>query len=97
MPAVKVSTLFKTLDDWENYAAHFYNYKVCDDLPGIFDRDEKLDLESIWISTWPTRWISSTSGPDRKASTTAPPASMPQTTIYGLSMPMMSIGMSTCC
>ena len=51
MPAVKVSTLFKTLDDWENYAAHFYNYKVCDDLPGIFGRDERLDLASIWIST----------------------------------------------
>ncbi|WP_323166271.1 hypothetical protein [Pseudomonas bubulae] len=48
MPAVKVSTLFKTLDDWENYAAHFYNYKVCDDLPGIFGRDERLDLASIW-------------------------------------------------
>ena len=48
MPAVKVSTLFKTLDDWENYAAHFYNYKVCGDLPGIFGRDERLDLASIW-------------------------------------------------
>ena len=47
MPAVKVSTLFKTLADWDNFAAHFYNYKVCGELPSIFGRDESLDLSEM--------------------------------------------------
>lgn len=48
MPAVKISALFQDIGHWENFAAHFFNYKVCGDLPGIFGRDEKLDLEGIW-------------------------------------------------
>lgn len=48
MPAVKVSALFRQIGNWENFAAHFYNYKVCGDLPNIFGRDEKLDLTSLW-------------------------------------------------
>lgn len=48
MPAVKVSALFQEIENWENFAAHFYNYKVCGDLPRIFGRDERLDLADIW-------------------------------------------------
>lgn len=48
MPAVKISALFQEINDWENYAAHFYNYKVCGDLPNIFGRDERLDLADMW-------------------------------------------------
>jgi len=31
----------------ENFAAHFYNYKACDELPAIFGRDERLDLSDM--------------------------------------------------
>lgn len=48
MPAVKVSALFQQISQWENFAAHFYNYKVCGDLPALFGRDEKLDLTGVW-------------------------------------------------
>ena len=48
MPAVKVSALFQQISQWENFAAHFYNYKVCGDLPAIFGRDEKRDLTGVW-------------------------------------------------
>lgn len=44
MPAVKISALFEQMSNWHNFAAHFYNYKVCSELPGIFGRDERLDL-----------------------------------------------------
>jgi hypothetical protein len=29
MPAVKISALFEQIRNWQNFAAHFYNYKVC--------------------------------------------------------------------
>ncbi|MDD2104034.1 MULTISPECIES: type II toxin-antitoxin system YafO family toxin [Pseudomonas] len=44
MPAVKISALFEQIGNWQNFAAHFYNYKVCNELPAIFGRDERLDL-----------------------------------------------------
>lgn len=44
MPAIKISALFEQIGNWQNFAAHFYNYKICDELPGIFGRDERLDL-----------------------------------------------------
>lgn len=47
MPAVKISSLFKKINRWENFAAHFYNYKVCGELPSIFGRDESLDLSEM--------------------------------------------------
>ncbi|EJN30272.1 hypothetical protein PMI37_03000 [Pseudomonas sp. GM80] len=33
MPAIKISTLFEQINNWKNFAAHFYNYKICDELP----------------------------------------------------------------
>ena len=48
MPAVKISALFQKIKNWRNFAAHFYNYKVCGELPTIFGRDEKLDLCDIF-------------------------------------------------
>jgi mRNA interferase YafO len=47
MPAVKISDLFQEIANWQNFSAHFYNYKVCGDLPDIFGRDEKLDLTDM--------------------------------------------------
>lgn len=47
MPAVKISPLFKKISHWENFAAHFFNYKVCGELPTIFGRDERLDLSDL--------------------------------------------------
>ena len=47
MPAVKISPLFQQINQWENFAAHFYNYKVCGELPSIFGRDESLDLSDM--------------------------------------------------
>lgn len=47
MPAVKVSDLFKNIQNWQNFYAHFYNYKVCGDLANIFGRDERLDLREM--------------------------------------------------
>ncbi|WP_312491105.1 type II toxin-antitoxin system YafO family toxin [Pseudomonas cremoris] len=47
MPAVKISSLFQKINRWENFAAHFYNYKVCGELPSIFGRDESLDLSEM--------------------------------------------------
>ena len=35
MPAVKISALFKEINNWQNFAAHLYNYKVCGELPAI--------------------------------------------------------------
>lgn len=48
MPAVKISALFEEIQNWKNFATHFYNYKVCGDLPIIFGRDEKLDLSDMY-------------------------------------------------
>ncbi|WP_095052088.1 type II toxin-antitoxin system YafO family toxin [Pseudomonas sp. Irchel s3b2] len=47
MPAIKISVLFEEINNWQNFAAHFYNYKVCGELPAIFGRDEKLDLSEM--------------------------------------------------
>jgi mRNA interferase YafO len=47
MPAVKISALFEQIRNWQNFAAHFYNYKVCGELPAIFGRDERLDLNDM--------------------------------------------------
>lgn len=47
MPAIKISTLFEQINNWKNFAAHFYNYKICDELPAIFGRDERLDLSDM--------------------------------------------------
>ncbi|WP_017256034.1 type II toxin-antitoxin system YafO family toxin [Pseudomonas tolaasii] len=47
MPAVKISPLFQKINRWENFAAHFYNYKVCGELPTLFGRDENLDLSEM--------------------------------------------------
>ena len=47
MPAVKISSLFQKINRWENFTAHFYNYKVCGELPSIFGRDESLDLSEM--------------------------------------------------
>jgi mRNA interferase YafO len=47
MPAIKISTLFEQINNWKNFAAHFYNYKICDELPAIFGRDERLDLNDM--------------------------------------------------
>lgn len=47
MPAVKISPLFQKINHWENFAAHFFNYKVCSELPSIFGRDEGLDLSDM--------------------------------------------------
>lgn len=47
MPAVKISSLFQKINRCENFAAHFYNYKVCGELPSIFGRDESLDLSEM--------------------------------------------------
>lgn len=47
MPAVKISPVFQQINHWENFAAHFYNYKVCGELPSIFGRDERLDLSDM--------------------------------------------------
>ncbi|WP_397458168.1 type II toxin-antitoxin system YafO family toxin [Pseudomonas asplenii] len=47
MTAVKVSPLFQQISNWQNFYAHFYNYKVCGDLPDIFGRDERLDLSDM--------------------------------------------------
>ncbi|MGL6245336.1 hypothetical protein [Pseudomonas sp.] len=33
--------------NWKNFAAHFFNYKVCGELPAIFGRDERLDLSDM--------------------------------------------------
>ncbi len=35
MPAVKISPVFQQINHWENFAAHFYNYKVCGERPSI--------------------------------------------------------------
>ncbi|OOG87807.1 hypothetical protein B0E42_07160 [Pseudomonas sp. A25(2017)] len=48
MLAVKISALFEETQNWKNIAAHFYNYKVCGDLPAIFGRDENLDLSDMY-------------------------------------------------
>lgn len=48
MPAVKISALFENINNWQNFAAHFYNYKVCGELPAVFGRDEKLDLSDMY-------------------------------------------------
>lgn len=40
MPAVKISALFEQMSNWHNFAAHFYNYKICSELPGIFGRGQ---------------------------------------------------------
>ncbi|WP_460321118.1 hypothetical protein [Pseudomonas ogarae] len=48
MPAVKISALFEETQNWKNIAAHFYNYKVCGELPAIFGRDEKLNLSDMY-------------------------------------------------
>ncbi|WP_077047751.1 type II toxin-antitoxin system YafO family toxin [Pseudomonas sp. KK4] len=47
MPAVKISDLFRQIGNWQNFAAHFYNYKVCGELPAVFGRDERLDLSGM--------------------------------------------------
>lgn len=47
MSAVKVSELFQQIRNWQNFYAHFYNYKVCGDLPDIFGRDESLDISEM--------------------------------------------------
>ncbi|MBP5968567.1 MULTISPECIES: type II toxin-antitoxin system YafO family toxin [Pseudomonas] len=47
MPAIKISALFERIKNWQNFAAHFYNYKICDELPAIFGRDERLDLSDM--------------------------------------------------
>jgi mRNA interferase YafO len=47
MPAVKISALFEQISNWKDFAAHFYNYKVCGELPAIFGRDERLDLTDM--------------------------------------------------
>lgn len=47
MPAIKISALFERVSTWKNFAAHFYNYKICDELPAIFGRDERLDLSDM--------------------------------------------------
>jgi mRNA interferase YafO len=47
VPAVKISALFEQIRNWQNFAAHFYNYKVCGELPAIFGRDERLDLNDM--------------------------------------------------
>ncbi|MCH4900800.1 type II toxin-antitoxin system YafO family toxin [Pseudomonas sp. B707] len=47
MPAVKISALFEQINNWKNFAAHFFNYKVCGELPAIFGRDERLDLSEM--------------------------------------------------
>ncbi|MCR8932058.1 MULTISPECIES: type II toxin-antitoxin system YafO family toxin [Pseudomonas] len=47
MPAIKISALFERINNWQNFAAHFYNYKLCDELPAIFGRDERLDLSDM--------------------------------------------------
>jgi mRNA interferase YafO len=57
MPAIKISALFERINNWQNFAAHFYNYKICDELPAIFGRDERLDLSDmhhIHLSAWQT-------------------------------------------
>ncbi|MBH8613972.1 type II toxin-antitoxin system YafO family toxin [Pseudomonas mohnii] len=48
MPSVKISALFQEVGNWKNYSAHFYNYKVCGDLPNVFGRDEALDLTDMY-------------------------------------------------
>lgn len=48
MSSVKVSDLFKQSEGWHNFYAHFYNYKLCGDLPDIFGRDEELDLDDLY-------------------------------------------------
>lgn len=48
MPAVKISPLFQKVSNWENFATHFFNYKVCGELPLIFGRDERLDLSDLY-------------------------------------------------
>ncbi|WP_448118295.1 hypothetical protein [Pseudomonas serbica] len=53
MPAVKISALFEQIGNWQNFAAHFYNYKVCNELPAIFGRDERLDLCDMYHITGP--------------------------------------------
>ncbi|QHC96333.1 hypothetical protein PspR84_17380 [Pseudomonas sp. R84] len=47
MPAIKISALFEQITNWQNFATHFYNYEVCGELPGIFGRDERLDLTDM--------------------------------------------------
>ncbi|WP_235199984.1 MULTISPECIES: type II toxin-antitoxin system YafO family toxin [Pseudomonas putida group] len=47
MSSVKVSDLFKKSENWYNFYAHFYNYKLCGDLPDIFGRDAELDLDDM--------------------------------------------------
>ncbi|MHC8315309.1 type II toxin-antitoxin system YafO family toxin [Pseudomonas sp. LB3P31] len=47
MSSVKVSALFQQIGNWQNYSAHFYNYKVYGELPIIFGRDEALDLTDM--------------------------------------------------
>lgn len=67
MPSVKISALFETIRNWQNYSAHFYNYKVCGELPNIFGRDEALDLSDmhhIHLASTPEmqeRWTSARS------------------------------------
>ncbi|AOE64447.1 type II toxin-antitoxin system YafO family toxin [Pseudomonas corrugata] len=48
MPAIKISALFEEIHNWKNFAAHFYNYKVCGEIPAIFGRDEGLDLSEMY-------------------------------------------------
>ncbi len=48
MSTVKVSDFFKTVTpQWPAYYITFYNYKICGELPGIFGRDEALDIKAL--------------------------------------------------
>ncbi|SFB30347.1 type II toxin-antitoxin system YafO family toxin [Azotobacter beijerinckii] len=47
MASVKVSDLFKDLNDWQDFYAFFHDYKLFGDLPDIFGRDESLDINSL--------------------------------------------------
>ncbi|WP_256582596.1 type II toxin-antitoxin system YafO family toxin [Pseudomonas sp. B35(2017)] len=48
MPAIKISALFEQINNWQSFATYFYNYKICDELPAIFGRDERLDLSDMY-------------------------------------------------
>ncbi|MBL0845041.1 hypothetical protein E3Z27_07065 [Pseudomonas mediterranea] len=48
MPAIKISALFEKIHNWKNFAAQFYNYKVCGEIPAIFGRAEGLDLSEMY-------------------------------------------------
>ncbi|WP_445577574.1 hypothetical protein GKKCFE_05725 [Pseudomonas sp. E141] len=73
MPAVKISALFEQTQNWKNIAAHFYNYKVCGELPAIFGRDEQLDLSDMCHIIWRALQKHKLVGLKSAASTTAQP------------------------